>query len=381
MKFIKKIKPTLWLAVGLLWLVGCDSEADNTGSADGDADADSDGDADGDADGDSDSDVDVCDEGDLSGVCASGGGASIVLTDAYNYSFWSDLTVGVDVVKGAASLVDLTFDWSALTTSFLEESVSPTSDIDMVVVSLWSLTQDELRTKINNDDLLGSDRMGAVCAETGGAVSSENLLDFNICLGEPVADNIAEVSNYFNAEASNYDPSLYTHMLMVKSGTNLDGNLNVKMLKFFTLDANATNTTVSIDDNSASLAFDANLRSQSRIPAAVGNPSIVLDWSYVETNGLGNDFVSPQITRMVVAHYPMNVCQLEDDFLHLETDYDAWYSISYPNAVTSQNLSELKDASGASFPGVTGDGTWIVALFCGSCSNPAPWFMTILQPC
>lgn len=47
-------------------------------------------------------------------------------------------------------------------------------------------------------------------------------------------------------------------------------------------------------------------------------------------------------------------------------------------------LSELVDAEGAPFPGIDASGgTWIVALQCGSCwgAVPAPWFLTVLEPC
>lgn len=367
MKTISIIQTTLLILGAMGMLAGCgDDEPANTDTG---------------ADGDSDSDVEVCDEGDPSAVCSAGPVNSIALTDANNYVFDSSLHVTPVEVKGAATLVDLNFEWSALTHSFLDEEVSATTDIDMVVVSLWELSQAELEEKINNDTLMSSDRMGAICAETGGTMTEENLLDFNICFGEPVADNIADVTNYFNGEAERYDPNLFTHMLMVKSGTNLDGNLNVHMLKFFTLNPAIENTTVSIDNSSATLDFTADLRGQSRIPVAAGNPSINLDWSNVVTNSLGNPFVPTQITRVVVAHYPMDVCQLENQFLHLETIHDAWYEKQLLEVTQTFDLSQLTDAGGNSFPGITADGTWIVGLFCGSCGNPAPWFMTILQPC
>ena len=36
---------------------------------------------------------------------------------------------------------------------------------------------------------------------------------------------------------------------------------------------------------------------------------------------------------------------------------------------------------GKAFTGISTSGTWIVALRCGSCRNPAPWYLTVLKPC
>jgi hypothetical protein len=67
--------------------------------------------------------------------------------------------------------------------------------------------------------------------------------------------------------------------------------------------------------------------------------------------------------------------------LELITD-DMW--TIYLSAGQSVNLSRLNsepDKSGEFFPGIDDTGTWIVALKCGSCASPAPWFLSILQSC
>ena len=52
-----------------------------------------------------------------------------------------------------------------------------------------------------------------------------------------------------------------------------------------------------------------------------------------------------------------------------------------PLAYFDENGKALKDKNGASFAGIDGTGTWMVALVCGNCRNPAPLYMTILKPC
>jgi hypothetical protein len=38
------------------------------------------------------------------------------------------------------------------------------------------------------------------------------------------------------------------------------------------------------------------------------------------------------------------------------------------------------DDKGNSFPGVDSNGTWLVALLCTNCRNPAPYYLTVLEP-
>jgi hypothetical protein len=45
------------------------------------------------------------------------------------------------------------------------------------------------------------------------------------------------------------------------------------------------------------------------------------------------------------------------------------------------DFSSLKDKSGNKFSGIDGNGTWLLALQCGGCRNPAPLYLTIFKPC
>ena len=73
----------------------------------------------------------TCDVGDLSAVCSGGAPNAVTLSDAYNFTFESTLHMSSTVVKGAAELVDLTFDWSGVTQDFIGRTIDPLADIDM----------------------------------------------------------------------------------------------------------------------------------------------------------------------------------------------------------------------------------------------------------
>jgi hypothetical protein len=99
------------------------------------------------------------------------------------------------------------------------------------------------------------------------------------------------------------------------------------------------------------------------------------------TNAIGNAYTYSQITLAAVAHYKTEtLAQLQANFLNLEDIADGWWSGPVVSGA-SIDLSGLTDSGGAAFPGIDGTGVWMAALFCGNCNNPAPWSITILQPC
>jgi hypothetical protein len=100
------------------------------------------------------------------------------------------------------------------------------------------------------------------------------------------------------------------------------------------------------------------------------------------TNAMGREFVTTQITDVQLAHYSMTPAELQDQFLGLldPTTADQMWTGSVPSG-TSVVLSSLTDEGGQPFSGIDDTGTWIVALFCGDCMNPAPWYLSRLETC
>ncbi|HEX7500572.1 MAG TPA: hypothetical protein VF524_09750, partial [Polyangia bacterium] len=84
--------------------------------------------------------------------------------------------------------------------------------------------------------------------------------------------------------------------------------------------------------------------------------------------------------HVLLGHYTQTPAQLEKQFLDIQliaTDlYEAGISIG-----TRIDFSTLTTSSGKAFSGIDTTGTWLVALQCGACRNPAPWYLSILKPC
>jgi hypothetical protein len=176
-----------------------------------------------------------------------------------------------------------------------------------------------------------------------------------------------------------YDPAAHSYTAMVAEGSN--PKLGFRMLHLLRFEADALNTDVTIANDSTKLTYTVDIASSDSISLPPDHPNIVVDWSHGLTrNALGNPWIPERISRVSVAHYPeMNARDLEGNFLEIEDIASEVYTTLVRSGY-SVNLNTLVDEAGVSFTGITHQGTWIVALVCGDCTNPAPWFLSVLQP-
>ena len=300
------------------------------------------------------------------------------LTDAVNYHFTSTIQVQATTVKDAT---DITFEWGSLTQDFFGRPLNPLTDVDMVLATLWNMTPDLLQENIRMDNLPLSQNRGAIATFPDDAFVQQNLLSFVSPDRSILPPN--ELWRYFDTSQANYQypQDQYTFMLIAAHGT-VPGK-DSRMLQFFHIDPNSENTVINMTDNSTMLTYTTDIVTTMPVPVPVGMPNLVLDWEYMSTNALGNQFIPTQITEIMVAHYPnFTRKQLDDQFLYLKDIATQKWSAEV-EAGFNVDLSTLLDASGAAtFTGIDNTGVWLAAIFCTkSCNNPAPWAITILQPC
>jgi hypothetical protein len=135
-----------------------------------------------------------------------------------------------------------------------------------------------------------------------------------------------------------------------------------------------------VKNDSTHLTYMANLHSLQPTLIPAGKAAVTVDWGMMTTNALGNPFIMNSITNALVAHYTQTPTELESQFLNLQLIATQLYQGSIPSG-TVVDFSMLKDSTGKSFTGIDSTGTWIVALQCGGCRNPAPWYLSVLKPC
>lgn len=326
--------------------------------------------------------------------CGSGGGSTgaggepgaaacdaangtFTLEDDTNYSLASTLTVKTCTVKDHT---DLVFDWGSLTHDFYGTPIDPKLDIDLVLLSLWKKTPAELEAALAQDALTPNDNVGVITTYPMDDYTSQNLLSFNFA-GNPLPDQ-DELWQYFDTQNPRfaYPPTEYTFLLEAGTGTAL--GKGARMLAFFNLDPASTNTSLTLEDDSAVLDYSVHLANARPLHVPAATPHLSIDWSRMTKNAIGNPFDGSQINQAVVAHFSnTTLAELETRFLELQSIADGWWSEPVESG-RSIDLAGALDQNMAPFPGIDDDGIWLSALFCTvNCNNPAPWSITILQTC
>jgi hypothetical protein len=299
-------------------------------------------------------------------------GTNVKAADATNYSTWSQMTLPVIKVMPKT---ELSFDWGSVTKDFITHSLDAKKDLNLIMVLLFQLPLSDLEKKLNADSLTQNDLAVSppLTVRTNGTDTSAKLFDFDLN-GTSVTPEM--VLKYF--DASFYPPASYTFALAGATGTEV--GQNIRMVQAFQLDSSSSNIDVKMTDSSIKLDWTANLHDLTPTGIPKGVPAITLDWGDMTETALGTPFDPTQITRALVAHYSSGSGQIETNFLNIELIATDLYETKVDSG-TSVDFSSMMSAAGASFPGIDDTGTWLVALQCGACRNPSPWYISILKPC
>ena len=319
--------------------------------------------------------------GGTGGATASGTGGHSACTDAIvtnpinDYTFSSILRFRPIPVRPG---VELTFDWSRVTNDLLRHPIDLLSEIDFVDVAVWNMTPDELATDIRGGWLQAEDISGIMWFDPGHSRTEASLFEFGA--PDPIAPD--EILPYFDVERFPPDETTYTVMLR----TGDQPGWGYRMIQAFTLDPASTATTVELTNDSTAIEISVDLSSHQRTAIPAGRADVTIDWSDLDENAIGLDASPELITEVVVARYDESTAELEEQFFDLELiAEDLWRAEveamrEMPESMSIE-LSSLTNAAGERFTGIDGNGTWLVALLCGECQNPAPWYLSVLVPC
>ncbi|HLV64168.1 MAG TPA: hypothetical protein VKY73_00080 [Polyangiaceae bacterium] len=297
-------------------------------------------------------------------------------TEANNYTFSSTLSVSVTPV---APNTELFFDWSQLNKDFLGHPLDPLTSIDMVSLIVWNLPHDEMVAKLNKDELKAAFVHSPAALYTMKQKTSASLFEFIV----PGGGELPRDELMARLDPTKVDPATHTYTVMPAEGVNIGEG--VRMVAAFRLDPTTTNQTVTITPESTQLtSLTATLSTLTPVLVPAAQAAIAVDWSDMiarkAPNALGREWTDRSVTEVMVAHYTETPAELEQQFLNLELIAEGMWRGEVV-AGASLALSQLKDTSGQPFTGIDANGTWVLALICGTCANPAPWYLTILKPC
>ena len=310
-------------------------------------------------------------------TCISG--STLIAKEANDFNFTSTLTF--PPVK-VAPKSDLTLDWSGVTTDFLGHALDTKKNLNTILVLMFKLTLADLQTHLNADDIKQKDLVTIPLQyATDGSGTSAKLLTFTNS-GNPSA---SDIMSYL--DPTQYSPASYTYTLMAATGSMLGEG--TRMIQSFQVDPNSTNTTVNMTKDSTQLTYTADLSHLTPTGVPAGKATLTLDYSQITKNGLGNPFDAGSITKALVGYYSETPAELEKKFLDIELIAKKLYRGDSDTRATNHidlsdnkvDLSALKTDGGDAFSGIDDTGTWLVALQCGGCRNPAPWYLSVLKVC
>ncbi len=295
---------------------------------------------------------------------------------AQNYAFESTLAAETIPVR---SSTNLHFDWSDVTTDMLGRDFDPLSSVDMMEVLLWQYNKDDLLQDINDDNLDRGKLQAIAYIETGNEVSAGDYLDVLSPGGSQQPQEV--LMEYLDTELFPTDE--FAYLFMVAEGTVF--GQGTKMLVFFEPDPEESDTEIRLSDDSTTLDYSVDMSDLTPVSVPSGEPNIVFDWidedGALGTNAMGSEWSPNRITDVKIAHYEsMTLEELEENFLDMELIADEMWTV-FLSAGQSVNLGTLTNEDKDPFPGIDDTGTWVLTLNCGSCTHPAPWFLTVLEPC
>jgi hypothetical protein len=292
--------------------------------------------------------------------CGNKCGDKLTFSNANNYSYGG--TVDIPVIETAAEVsIEICFD--QLTNDIQCHETHPATDIVNVgMTRVPGLTPAQVNEKIANDTLLASDTEGYVDVRSNGK-TCVNTEDMSF-LGTPI-----------DVPADYYAGPVY---LVFLSETTQPGVGN-RMVVMLTPSETSDVTSIDISNGCGVLDFSANLTSADSKEVCPSSNTKV-DWSGVDTNGLGSPFTPSAVDELMLAHYhDLTAAELEANFFDLELLADDIWTLQLVGD-DNANLKDAVNADGDEFDAFESTGLYLLALNLTNSPNPAPKFLTVLTP-
>lgn len=285
--------------------------------------------------------------------------STLTLSDSQNYSFEGTLDIQpYDLADGSDPL----FDWSGLETDLQGHALDPVADVDQVTIVVFRyLSEGEVEEKLSSNTLEQVD-VGLFASVDPGGATSARLSDLTLM------GNDIDVEQYFVEGYGTW---------LVSLATGSTPGVGTRMAAFARPVPSEVETTLTFAEDSTVLDFTVDLASLSPLAAPAGVAELTVDWSGVDTDGLGNPFQADSVDRVMVGLYAsLTPADLETQFLDLEIVADSLWRLD----VSGGTEAALGQATGDTpFPGFDSAGIWVLALQCTSCANPAPPFLTLVE--
>jgi len=306
-----------------------------------------------------------------------------LLDDSSNYSFDGSLdiasqSVGVQIANCTDNAdndsdgetdeldecIDLSIEWGDISQDLQGHEMDPVSDVNSVALIIFRyLSQEEVEQKLSENTLVQAD-VGLYVSIDPGDETSVVLSDLTL-LGNEIGPHQYLEEGYG------------TFMLYLQQGYTV--GTGVKMSQFFEPSVDSSETTVRFSDESTILDFEVDILSAAPLVLQAGE-ELSIDWSALSSDGLGKEFDANAVDQLMIARYSdLSLEELESQFLDIELLADEIWKLGLGGESTADLGSAVGDSG--SFGGLDSTSTYVLALRCTSCANPAPLYLASMTRC
>jgi hypothetical protein len=325
----------------------------------------------------------------VSGCGDSGGGSSpppviqdpsVKIEPEHNYSFTSSLTVP-EVTTAAGTSMHVC--WDQVATDVQGHAVDPTADInDVSLVRVASSNHTTVEQWLNTE-LSAMDTNGSWEVLPSGG---DKCADFSDFTAPSSTDKMKPDTDYVVND-------MVTYLLVFASGTTIGHGARTMLFLNPSEDSNVTKVNALADSRSI-LDLKVDMHSLTKLPVKA-EEAPVIDWGDVkltgqQVDGQGLPIAKNSIDSILVGFFKdKEPKDLEAGFLNLQqaTEDEGGPTRSWELSVPKGTTADLSQASGRADEGAFVDfqtsgetGTWLIGLFCSTCTNPAPLIVSILDP-
>lgn len=297
---------------------------------------------------------------------------STCLTDENNYWSKTDLTLPIEETATGDTNFDIC--WGGVSDDLQCHGVTPETDIITVTfLEFVNMDKDQVTEILNSG--VRPDPGTIFTYEPDGDSTCMEFTDFHTVDGAEL-----DPEKIFQR----YQEGDNTYVLTFSTSETLGAG--TKTMLFLEPNSDSDNTAVDASpgcDDSPLLDYEVDIASKPTLEIPMDGPWIV-DWSQATMDSVGNDIPSEHIDRVLLGFYEgYSVGQIEDEIYDIEDIGELWeIEFEGKDRPTSIDLADVTPVGDEDpFDGFDrGDGTWLFALMCSTCSSPAPVVLTVLEP-
>ena len=280
---------------------------------------------------------------------------TVLLAADQNYDFTSSLDVEVQEIAAGQ---DATVDWSELSVDQLSKEIAPSEVDQLMIVRFEDLEQEEVLDLAAKDCLKQKDVTGVVEVFPEDTATQALLSDFQL-----IGYNV-DPAEQFQEDMGTFLLSVYTQDMA-----------GVRMSSFLAPSSASENNFIGLSNESSTIDYEVDLAAGNRLPLDTS----ALDWAELEVPTACGVFPINKFDGLMIGRYDtLSLAELEADFLKVDVLADELWTADIEGR-SSLELSEAVNEAGEAFSGFDANSTWLVALRCFTCNNPAPPYLALVS--